>query len=32
MLVEILKAAAIQLAIALAMAVVWGLWAFTVLS
>ena len=32
MLVEILKAAAIQLAIALAMAVVWGAWAFTVLN
>jgi hypothetical protein len=32
MLVEILKAAAIQLAIALAMAVIWGLWALTVLS
>lgn len=32
MLMEILKAAAIQLAVALAMAVVWGLWAFTVLS
>lgn len=32
MLVEILKAAAIQLAIALAMAGVWGLWAFTVVS
>ena len=32
MLVEILKAAAIQLAVALAMATIWGLWAFSVLS
>lgn len=32
MLVEILKAAAVQLAIALAMATIWGLWAFTVVS
>lgn len=32
LLVEVLKAAAIQLAIALTMAVVWGAWAFTVLN
>lgn len=32
MLMEMLKAAAIQLAIALAMAVVWGMWAFTVVN
>jgi len=32
MLMEMLKAAAIQLAIALAMAVVWGMWAFTIVN